>query len=180
MKRLILVSGWKSSPQDGFAPWLIATGESIGYSVEFFKIPLNWLPTTWLAVPSLKKQLGDLNEDTVIICHSFGALVLLKLAPHLRGRARHVVFIAPLVRKATLTKWLKITWKVALRTSIRHRAKDFTVIHSKDDKLVPFENGAELAQFLGAKMIAHETSGHFCPADGITEIPDVEKILRDP
>lgn len=41
------------------------------------------------------------------------------------------------------------------------KAREFVVVHSKDDKLVPFEHGQKLATLLKARMVETATDGHF-------------------
>jgi len=81
MKKCLILQSWHSKPEDDWYPWLKEKLEKKGYQVE---IPD--LPTIRTNLPSLKKMLNAVNklkivdQDTVVIGHSIGTLVAMRLA----------------------------------------------------------------------------------------------------
>ena len=55
---------------------------------------------------------------------------------------------------------------------IKTKSKKWTVVHSKNDLLVPFREGEWLASQLGANLII-EDKGHLTKREGAKELPSV-------
>ena len=165
--RIILVHGFNSSPNQNFHPWLRDELHAKGFQVIAPELPMASADTFDLpaVIEVMKKEIGYLKNEDILLGHSLGALVILQYleAVEMTETPRAVILVgAP--------------WKVA-RAELRRlfvddldadvlmwKSREYVVIHSKDDKLVPIEHGKKLADQLRARFIETETDGHFMDA----------------
>jgi predicted alpha/beta hydrolase family esterase len=162
--RVILLHGFNANPDMNFHPWLKRELEDRGFSVVVPKLEL--LAGQELDFPQLfeemKKQIGYLKKDDILLGHSLGALLLLQYleAIEMVETPRAMILVAA-------------PWKVS-RPELRRlfvdeldadvlmwKAREFVVVHSKDDKLVPFEHGQKLAESLKARFVATSSDDHY-------------------
>jgi uncharacterized protein len=162
--RVILVHGFNASPQMNFHPWLADTLRDMGFEVETPELPLSTNDPLNLPeiIESMKDQVGYLKSDDILLGHSLGAFIILQYleAVEMTETPRAVLLVSA-------------PWKVS-RPELRQlfiadldadvlmwKAREFFVLHSKDDKLVPFEHGERLAKQLKAKLLKVDGRGHF-------------------
>ncbi len=175
--RIILIHGFNSSPSMNFHPWLRDELHAAGFEVIAPELPLKSVPRVpgdtsdpqlaeGIDMPALmeamKKEIGYLKNEDILLGHSLGALVILQYleAVEMTETPRAVILVgAP--------------WKVS-RPELRRlfvddldadvlmwKAREYVVIHSQDDKLVPIEHGRKLADQLRARMIETATDDHY-------------------
>jgi len=172
--RIILIHGFNADPDKNFHPWLHEELQSKGFEVVCPR--LNLVAGQELNMPEImeemKRQIGYLTGDDILLGHSLGALLMLQYleAAEMTETPRAVILVAA-------------PWKV-LRPELRQlfvdeldadvimwKAKEFVVVHSKDDNLVPLEHGKKLAESIRARFIEREKDDHYMG----TEYP----VLRD-
>lgn len=178
--RIILVHGFNANPSMNFHPWLRDELHAAGFEVIAPELPLKAavrdpsvpvdpqviegidMPTL---IETMKKEIGYLKNEDILLGHSLGALAILQYleAVEMTETPRAVILVgAP--------------WKVS-RPELRRlfvddldadvlmwKAREFVVIHSADDKLVPIEHGRKLANQLRARMIETATDDHYMGA----------------
>ncbi len=113
-------------------------------------------------IETMKKEIGYLKNEDILLGHSLGALAILQYleAVEMTETPRAVILVAP-------------PWKVS-RPELRRlfvddldavvlmwKSREFVVIHSAADKLVPIEHGRKLADQLRARMIETATDDHY-------------------
>ncbi len=147
-----------------FHPWLKDELINNGFDVVTPELPLSTKDELDLPniIEVMKDQVGYLKNDDIILGHSLGAFVALQYleAVEMTETPRAVILVAA-------------PWKVQ-RPSLRGlfiadldaevlmwKAREFVVVHSSDDKLVPVEHGKKLAAYLKAKLVETESEGHF-------------------
>lgn len=181
--RVILVHGFNSSPEMNFHPWLKEELQNLGFEVTTPVLPLS--VKDGLDLPSIiekmKEQVGYLKNDDIILGHSLGAFIVLQYleAVEMTETPRAVVLVAApwKVQKAELRSLFIADLDAEV---LMWKAREFVVIHSKDDKLVPFEHGEKLSAYLKANLIEAKDDGHFMDdkysilLDTIKEIADRE------
>jgi len=181
--RVILVHGFNSSPDQNFHPWLAQQLRDRGFQVVVPTLSLRSDAEFKLSdvIEEMKKQIGAVKSDDIYLGHSLGALVMLNFL--------EAVEMTETPRAAIL---VGAPWKVA-KPELRQlfladldadvviwKTREFFVVHSKDDKLVPFEHGQKLSAYLKAKLIETETDGHYMDAEYPTLLALVEKIAATP
>lgn len=175
--RVILVHGFNANPTMNFHPWLGDQLRDLGFQVVCPQLSLTISEEIDFnsIIEEMKSQIGYLKNDDVLVGHSLGGLVILQYleAVEMTETPRAVVLVAP-------------PWKVS-RPELRRlfvadldaevlmwKAREFVVVHSKDDKLVPFEHGKKLAMLLKARLIETENDGHYMDA----EYPNLLKVVQ--
>ena len=181
--RIILVHGFNASPEMNFHPWLARELRAKGYEVVVPTLPLKSGEELDLQVviEEMKRQVGYLGPEDILVGHSLGALIALQYmeAIEMTETPRAVIMVAAPFKVAKPE--LRRLFLVDLDADVAiWKAKEFFVVHSKDDKLVPFEHGEKLAAFLKAKLIATETDGHFMDAEYPALLELVDSVASTP
>ncbi len=181
--RVILVHGFNASPKMNFHPWLAGQLRGREFEVVQPELPLSTkdeldLP---MIIERMKEQVGFLKSDDIILGHSLGAFIILQYleAVEMTQTPRAVVLVAA-------------PWKVSnpeLRRLfiadldaevLMWKAREYVVVHSKDDTMVPFAHGERLAERLKAKLVATEQSGHFMDEAYPELVETLQKIADTP
>jgi predicted alpha/beta hydrolase family esterase len=162
--RVILIHGFNASPDENFHPWLRKELQDRGIEVVSPRLDLRAdkeldLPAV---IEDFKKQVGYLRGEDILLGHSLGGLVVLQYleAVEMVETPRAIILVA-------------VPWKVG-KPELRRlffadldadvtmwKAREFVVIHSKDDKLVPIDHGKKLADSLKARFIERDGEGHY-------------------
>lgn len=181
--RVILVHGFNASPQSNFHPWLAEQLREHGFEIVTPTLPLS--TTDELNLPiiieEMRRQIGYVKSDDIFLGHSLGAFIILQYleAVEMTETPRAVVMVAA-------------PWKVS-RPEIRRlflvdldadvlmwKAREFVVVHSKDDALVPFAHGQTLAESLKARLVATEKDDHFLGERYPILLQTIEQITKTP
>lgn len=162
--RVILVHGYNASPEENFHPWLAAQLRDKGFEVVAPTLSLQKgeeldLPKI---IEELETQVGLLTNDDIILGHSLGGLIILQYleAVEMEGAPHAVILVAS-------------PWKVNSH-NIRHlfidefdadvlmwKSRSYIFVHSKDDKLVPFDHAEKFAKILRGVVVATEGDDHY-------------------
>ncbi len=162
--RIILVHGFNASPEMNFHPWLAEQLRGLGYEVVTPTLPLSTkdeidLP---LIIEQMKEQVGYLKNEDILLGHSLGAFIILQYleAVEMTETPRAVVLVgAPWkVSRAELRRLFIMDLDADV---LMWKAREYVIVHSKDDTLVPFAHGEKLAERLKAKLVAGENDGHY-------------------
>jgi len=164
MKKAVILHGTQGSPEGNWFRWLEAELQNRGLEV--------WLPQLPHAQqPSLSEWLGyikdnspfELDEDTLIIGHSSGAILALLISQKGSATLGEVVCVS--VFHDNALGWdanaklfdVEFNWD-----SIRaHVERQIVCIHSDDDPYVPLDQAQFVANNIGAEMIVIQNQGHF-------------------
>lgn len=181
--RIILVHGFNANPEMNFHPWLAERLREQGHEVVTPTLPLSTkdeidVPTI---VETMKEQVGFLKNEDILLGHSLGAFVILQYleAVEMTETPRAVVLVAapwkvknPVLRRLFLADLDAdvLMWK----------SREFVVVHSEDDKLVPFEHGKKLAERLKAKLVSSKEDGHFMEGEYPVLLKTIEDIVATP
>lgn len=182
--RVILIHGMNASPEKNFHPWLAGELRDRGFEVLVPELPLSVteegfnLPTI---IKVMKEQVGYLKSDDILLGHSLGGLVILQYleAVEMTETPRAVILVGP-------------PWKVS-RPELRRlfvedldaevlmwKAREYVVVHSHDDTIVPFEHGEKLAHQLKARVVVTQTDGHFMEEKHPVLLEVIEEISKRP
>tara|TARA_Y100000031_G_C8049647_1_gene305542 strand:+ start:50 stop:652 length:603 start_codon:yes stop_codon:yes gene_type:complete len=175
--RVILVHGFNATPQDNFNPWLADTLRDMGFEVETPELPLSTKDNLDLPqiIETMKDQVGYLKSDDILLGHSLGAFIILQYleAVEMTETPRAVVLVAAPWKVSR--QELKQLFIADLDADVlMWKAREFFVVHSKDDELVPFEHGERLAKQLKAKLLSVDKQGHFMGE----EYPILAEIIK--
>lgn len=183
--RVILIHGMNANPQKHFHPWLSGELRDRGFEIIVPELPLSVSDEEGFNLPNIievmKEQIGYLKSDDILLGHSLGALVILQYleAVEMTETPRAVILVGP-------------PWKVS-RPELRRlfvedldaevlmwKAREYVVVHSHDDKIVPFEHGAKLASQLKARLVETQADGHFMEEKHPVLLEVIEEISKRP
>ena len=181
--RIISIHGFNASSQSNFHPWLKEQLQEQGYEVIAPNLPLSAEGDLDLPgiISAMREQIGLLKSDDVIIAHSLSAFIILQYleAVEMIGTPRAVIFVAA-------------PWKVSKQELRRlfiadldadvlmWKAREFIIIHSKDDKMVPFDHAQKLAEAFKGRLVATETDGHFMNTEHSVLVDVIAEVAKTP
>jgi leucyl-tRNA synthetase len=89
----LILHGFEGSPKDNFIPWLKKSLENSGYRVEAPELPNSSNPKESEQVDYVLKNC-HIDESTVIIGHSLGAIVAMKVVEKLKTKISGLVLVS--------------------------------------------------------------------------------------
>ncbi len=181
--RVIIVHGFNANPTTNFYPWLADQLRDRRFEVV---VPTLTLTTTEelnlpLIIEEMKSQVGYLKNDDILLGHSLGAFIIMQYleAVEMTETPRAIIMVAA-------------PWKVS-RPEIRRlflmdldaevlmwKAREYVVVHSKDDQLVPFEHGKRLAETLKARLVETDGDGHYMDTSYPVLVETITEIAGRP
>ncbi len=182
MKTAIILHGTLGSPEGNWFRWLKAELEK-----EDLEVWLPELPNA--AQPSLKEWANfvhqnapfPLNQDTLVIGHSSGAILALILAQQSKTPIGAITAVS--VFHDNSLKWepndklfdVPFDWQ-----KIHQNTLKLLFIHSDNDPYVPLDQAEYVAQNCGAPIITIPGQGHFNleQSPSYKEFPKLMELLR--
>lgn len=164
MKKVVIWHGTQGSPEGNWFRWLEAALQKRGLSV--------WLPLLPHAEqPSLRDWLDyakescpfEIDEETIVIGHSSGAVLALLLAQESSQKIGAIVCVS--VFHDNSLGWdanarlfdVPFNW-AKIRVSTK---RQIVCLHSDDDPYVPLKQAEYVADMIAADMIVIPGQGHF-------------------
>ncbi|MBI2607827.1 MAG: leucine--tRNA ligase [Candidatus Doudnabacteria bacterium] len=151
VKRYVILHGRASKPKDNSYPWLKKELEDRGFEVEIPEMPNPGEPNDLEQTDFVEKNC-KLDESTVVVSHSFGGIVALRLLE--RGHKVHgVVLVSTPTTGKFLDKKARPTVSEAVRRGfdykkIRQNSDYFKILVDSSDTVVPMEDGKVLGKNL--------------------------------
>lgn len=179
MKRIIIVHGWASHPNDGWFPWLKNELETRGFSVEIPAMPHPMIPTVNDWVQALNDTAGHTDENTIFIGHSIGCQTILRYLENTDAKIGGAIFVAGFFRVEGLRSEMErrhaVPWMEPLNMEkLRHIIPRSIAIFSDNDRFVSLEENSRIfEEQLDAKIIIEHEKKHFAGKQGINELPSV-------
>ncbi len=181
--RVILVHGFNANPTMNFHPWLADQLRDRKFEVVMPELPLSTKEEFNLPeiIEKMKQEVGYLKSDDVLLGHSLGAFIILQYleAIEMTQTPRAVVLVAAPwnVSRPELRRLFFVDLDADV---LMWKAREFVVIHSKDDQLVPYEHAERLAAQLKARLVTTENDGHFMSEKYPILLETIEEIARRP
>ena len=181
--RIILIHGFNASPEMNFHPWLARSLKEKGFDVV--TPTLNLASHQELKLPEIllemRRQIGRLSGDDILLGHSLGGLLMLQYleSAEMDGPPRAAVLVASpwIVGNPALRQLFIVDLDADV---LMWKAREFVVIHSKDDKLVPLDHGRKWAEVLKGRFVEVEGDGHFMNAEYPILLQTLEDIAAHP
>lgn len=180
MKNVIILHGKDKSSKDIWYPWLLDNLKQRGLECDAPDLPN-------AGSPKIKEWLNEINRlqpnrDTILVGHSRGGMAILRWLEISNTPVAKVILVA--TNSATIKdSYGGDFYSGAYDSStILKYCNDFVVLHSKDDRWVPYLAGVENSSSLNAKLISFEDKAHFgTQANGsmMLEFPELlNEILK--
>ncbi len=189
-KRVVIVHGRKSNPEDCWFPWLRRELEARGFEVVVPALPQADHPMREVWVPAILEAVGKIDEHTLFVGHSIGCQAILRIIEELpEGQTiAGAVFVGGFfdhvtgLRDGIPVKKYYISWfgESLNIDAVRARMKKSVAIFSDNDPFIPLDNKEGYREKVGSEIVVLHNMGHFNKThDGITELPLVlEKVLE--
>jgi len=174
--KVIIIHGAHGYPEENWFPWLKLELQKLGHDVVVprFPTPEGQNLKNWMSI--IKRY--QIEDNTILIGHSIGATLILRILERNRARAAYLVsgFFGALdnkeVDKANSTFFEKpFDWD-----EIKSNCKKIVMFGSDNDPYVPVKKRDELAEKLGIKPIIVKGAGHFNTKAGYTKF---ELLLKE-
>ncbi|MBI4065185.1 alpha/beta hydrolase [Candidatus Gottesmanbacteria bacterium] len=177
MKQALILQGWYQKPESNWYPWLKEELEKKKYTIL-----LPDLPTIHTDLPDMTKQLSFINQlltinhQTIVIGHSLGCLLGMRLA---EKYSFDKLFLVAGWDFNDLTKEHRLFWEKPINhAAIKRNVKEIYCISSDNDPYVTAFTVQEMSKRLGGKYMLIKGARHFTDKDGITQIPQLLSLLN--
>lgn len=181
--RVFIIHGYKGSSDRGWKYWLARQLKDLGYEVYAPAMPDPFHPTKDEWVQAIAELVVEARPDDILVGHSLGTIAILRYLESLEPKAH----VGKTILVASFGEAFEDEDGDAMKSfvetpmqwdKVRAASKDFTIIHSDDDDVVPLSCGQSVARNLGVSLDVLKGFGHFSYHDGVRELPIVlEKIL---
>lgn len=184
--KIAIIHGTKGTPDGNWFPWLASNIEMLGHEVIVpkFPTPENQSLTTWIKV--FYQSFGQLSKDAILIGHSIGAMLCLRLLEEASCQITATFLIAGLNGRIGIKEYdelnstfitAPIQWE-----RIRNASQIFQCLIGSNDPYVPSEQPLEISQRLHVAPIFIKNGGHLNSESGYVEFPqlysELTKILK--
>lgn len=172
MKQALILHAWFNHPQDQWYPWLTKELLKKGYKVYIPKLPTldTNAPDMRRALPFITKHI-PLDKDFIVIGHSLGCLLALRLA---EKHEFQKMFLVVGWDFDDLTAEHASFWPNKINhAAIKNNVKKSYVIASDNDPYTTEFTQKEMSKRLDAKFVLAKGAGHFTKQFGITKIPEI-------
>lgn len=162
-KRVIIVHGYGGNSKGGWIASLKNELKKQGVRVQASDMPGGSNPTPQAWVATLRKTIGNIDENTFIVGYSLGCIGTLRFIEELDGRERlgGVVLVGGFYEPLSVLPVLDVFVEEPLQgTKLAKMIKNRAVISSMDDKVVPTDLSENLAKAIDAEFIQLPTGGH--------------------
>lgn len=163
MKTAIILHGTLGSPDGNWFTWLKSELEKRGFQVWLPQLPHAEQPSLNEWYKFIQKECPfAINEDTLIVGHSSGAILALIIAQNNMEKVGAIVDIS--VFHDNSLQWepnsklfdVKFDWQ-----AIRQGTNKLLCVHSDDDPYVPLGQAQYVANNCRAELIMIPGQGHF-------------------
>ena len=164
-RRFVLLHGYQGDPTRNFFPWLGKELQKRGHVVIAPKMPKGEYPNIQEQIEYVKKRI-KLDENTVLLGHSLGAVVAMKAVESL-SKPIHKLILAGGFAKPKFEDHSRsfegiFDWKFNF-AKIKRNAPDIRILHDINDKVVSLSRVKELRLAFGKEPILFEAeSMHIC------------------
>lgn len=173
--RAVIVHGYGAGPEEHWFGWLAAQFGAIGVNatVPALPDPTAPHPSAWAA--AVDAAVGRPDEQTTLVGHSLGSIVVLRHLAGLDGdwRLGHLALVAgfadPLPDLPELDEFVTS----CDLDRVRRHADHITVMRSDNDSIVPAGHTDALADRLGTRPVVAPGRGHFLASEGASSLPEL-------
>jgi len=173
-KMALILHAWHNKPQDVWYPWLKKELGKKDYQVFIPNLPTmkTDLPNMRLQLKKIDKTL-NVNKNTIVIGHSLGCLLALRLA---EKKTYRKMFLVAGWDFNDLTKEHQLFWPNKLNhAKIKENVKNIYCISSDNDPYITAFQVKEMSKRLGGKFILIKGAGHFGKKEKTRKIPKIIK-----
>lgn len=172
--QIIIVPGYKASPEDHWFPWLAMELSARNICSRVLNMPSPGQPKLSDWIDTLEKAAARPNSDLFIVAHSLGAHAVLHWLSDLPKDSKlgGVVLVSPFLNELPALPELDPVIRRPQKLRLVELPTDrLSVIAASDDYLVPSAMSENVAHLLKAEFIRINQGGHFLGSDGFSRFP---------
>lgn len=183
MEKAFIFHGTGAGKYDHWFPEIKKKLEKNGVEVcrPDFPTPEAQTLENWLEI--LDEQEMEIDENTVLIGHSTGAVFILSVLEKIDAEIEAAFLISGFTGKLQDERFDPLNETFAEKDfdfeKIKNSARDFYIFHSESDPYVPLEKAAELAPKIDANLELVAGAGHFNTESGYTDFPELWQELEN-
>jgi len=165
MPNFVLLHGYQGSPDSNFKPWLKKELEARGYNVQAPALPNPDEPRVMEQVQYVLDNV-EFDENTVLLGHSLGAPVALKVVEALDHPIKKLIsaagFIEPDFSDHERPFAKTFDWRFDFKR-IKKNARSIVYLRAKNDTAVPGIQTDRMREKLGGRIVDFEAADdHIC------------------
>jgi predicted alpha/beta hydrolase family esterase len=179
--RANILHGTMGRPDGNWFTWLASALEALGIEtiVPSLPTPEGQSLESWRS--AFRDQCGSLDSGTVLIGHSCGGVLALRLLEQLEEPIAATVLVAPPIREIGIAKFDELNSTFLDGpfdyAKIKANAGEIVYLMADNDPYVPQDQLRELASSLGVVPNVIEDGGHLNAASGYTTFPALLTLL---
>jgi predicted alpha/beta hydrolase family esterase len=183
---IYVIHGYTSSNQSEWFPWLKEQVTNRQVKIDIPNMPDSENPhlETWLS--HLRKNVLDIDENTIFIGHSLGCVTALRYILEKNIKIKGAILVSGFINENPMdeqTEGLQEFVDEPLDIArIKNLIPSRIVITATDDDIVPTEATQKLAKELDANLIVLSAGKHFIARDGYTDFPvllnEIQKLIN--
>jgi len=172
--RIVLIHGYKASPEMGFWPWLREELVKRGHEVIAPELPNPAEPDCEEWVVAIDKAIMRPQGDTIFIAHSLGCVALLHYLEQaeMAGTPMSSILVSPIWYVGAKRFESFFVPPVDFDTAM-WKSQGFTIVHAKDDDVVPFDHALRYEKELQGQLEALDEGRHFVDAEKLPILLDL-------
>lgn len=178
MINILLLHGKGETSKSGFLPWLKSQLESKNYIVNVPDMPNPEAPVDTEQTKYVLEKC-HINENTVVVGHSFGGIVALRLLEQGQKLKKLMLLATPAtdhfldgIERPTVSDALKKGFDY---NKIKVNCPEFVLLYDETDYVVPTSDALLFAENLGAKPKYVKAVGHHFSSE---QEPEILKYLE--
>jgi hypothetical protein len=183
--KVIFIHGYTASSKSDWYPNISPELKKLDIDYVIPDLPGGEFPHAIEWLNTIHQEVLKTNKPLVFVGHSLGSRAVLLYLDKYRVKVKSVILIAAFANRIENAKRNEgkaypdfFSYKIDI-DKIKAFADKFFVMHSKDDDSIPYEQGVEIANDLGAKLITYENRGHFYEPENAPFVFDIlKKELR--
>jgi predicted alpha/beta hydrolase family esterase len=185
MKNALILHGTDATSKDNWFPWLKSELEKDGWKVWVPNLPKANQPNIERYNKYLfsQKEFTLINDETVMIGHSSGAVAILGLLQSLPDDLiiKRIVLVGAFKNDLGWNSLSELFEKPLDFAKIKKHVKEITLIHSNNDPYIPVEQAEYLAEKLDGELIILEGQKHFSEVmdPKYNKFPFLVELLKD-
>lgn len=172
---IYVIHGYTSSSKSEWFPWLKEQFKNSNVNIYIPNMPNSDDPHLEPWIKHLRKNILNVDENTIFIGHSLGCVTALRYIIEKNIKIKGAIFVSGFINENPMkeqTEGLQEFIEGALDIAkIKSLIPLRTVITAIDDDIVPTKATQKLAKTLDAHLIILKTGKHFIARDGYTDFP---------
>ena len=180
---VVIIHGSFGDPQENWIPYLKdnLTSENCNVITPQFPIKEKQNLESW--TETFYKEIGQLNENTILVGHSIAPAFILSLLNNSNTKVKGILLVSGFLHDLGVKEFDDVN------NTFTHEHFDWNHIkenfdfgfsfHGNDDPYVPAWMGEEIAINLGIELMLIEDGGHLNTSAGFREFPELLEKARE-